>query len=299
VVKFSITFTTSERFFYIAYIKRMRFRNFCFTCFKIDIEFEHIFNQNDKITYLIAGLEICPKTNRPHIQGYCELKTQLCLNTIKKMFDDTKIHIELRKGTAEQASNYCKKDNNYKQYGNISKQGQRSDLKQIQQDIDKGASETQIWRDYFPQSVRYHKAFNRYRSLINNDKIYRVPLVFKLDPITDFYKTPLIIGDAGIGKTQYALSHFNNPLLVTHIDKLLDFDPAKYDGIIFDDIDWTKLSRETILFLVDNEQPRQINCRYYIANIPAFTKKMICSNPEYIPDMDNAINRRTIVYYYK
>lgn len=112
-----------------------RLRNFCFTINNYTIE--DIENcKNLSYSYLILGKEIGEK-GTPHIQGYCELKGQKRFDSIIKHFKH-KAHIEQRKGTAKEASDYCKKDNNYEELGTLSSPGARTDLKQVCDDILKG-----------------------------------------------------------------------------------------------------------------------------------------------------------------
>lgn len=107
----------------------------------------------------------------------------------------------------------------------------------------------------------------------------RFPLnSFNKAPITDWSTSWLIWGKAESGKTQWALAHFKNPLLVSHMDKLLDFDEEEHDGIVFDDMNFNHLHGEAIIHLLDMTEDRDLHCRYHIANIPAGTKKIFCHN---------------------
>jgi len=83
------------------------------------------------MTYLIAGRETCPDTGNNHWQCYTELKTKQRLSFWKKEPYYKDIHFEPRKGTALEASDYCKKeDPNPIIHGNISnlKPGERNDI---------------------------------------------------------------------------------------------------------------------------------------------------------------------------
>ena len=49
-------------------------------------------------------------------------------------------------------------------------------------------------------------------------------------------QSAVVVGNLGIGKTQWALSHFNEgkgALLVTEIDDLLAYCQSEFDGIVF------------------------------------------------------------------
>lgn len=58
------------------------------------------------VTCHIAVREICPDTQREHIQGYFILKKNLTLRQLKALTDNS-IHFELRAGSHEQAWDYC------------------------------------------------------------------------------------------------------------------------------------------------------------------------------------------------
>lgn len=110
-------------------------------------------------------------------------------------------------------------------------------------------------------------------------------------------KSTLLIGESGIGKTQYALwsKHFTSPLVVSHMDQLREFDPTIHDGIIFDDMDFKHLPREAQIHLLDWDVDRAIHARYNVATIPAHTKKIFTANKFPFNRDDKAIDRRLTV----
>jgi len=57
----------------------------------------------------------------------------------------------------------------------------------------------------------------------------------------------------------------------------LRFD-ERYEGIIFDDMNFNHIHREGQIQLVDNDIMRSIHCRYSVARIPAHTKKVFTTN---------------------
>lgn len=97
-------------------------RNWCFTLNNpTEDEFKDLFRY-DIINYIVIGHEYCPKTNTPHLQGYVQFKNKMRLITIKNKFNE-RGHFEKQKGTVEEAINYCKKDGNFYEDGNINKSG--------------------------------------------------------------------------------------------------------------------------------------------------------------------------------
>lgn len=82
--------------------------------------------------YLVVGKET-GESGTPHLQGYIELAGQKRFSTVKKMLP--KAHIEFRRGTPSEAATYCKKDGDFFEKGEISRPGDRTDLRQIQERI--------------------------------------------------------------------------------------------------------------------------------------------------------------------
>lgn len=64
--------------------------------------------------YTIYGKEI-GASGTPHLQGYMCFKNAKTLKSIKKKLP--RAHLEVRKGTHEQAKEYCKKDGDFEEYG--------------------------------------------------------------------------------------------------------------------------------------------------------------------------------------
>ena len=85
----------------------LQYKNVCFTLFErpnIDLE---------KVQYYVYQMETSPSTGRIHWQGYLELKegTKMRLKTLKdKVFRSNTVHIEARRGTQQEAIDYCKKE---------------------------------------------------------------------------------------------------------------------------------------------------------------------------------------------
>ena len=108
----------------------------------------------------------------------------------------------------------------------------------------------------------------------------------------DFTKPLVLVGPTGCGKTTWAINNAPKPaLLCTHLDRLRDFRPGFHQSIVFDDMSFCHLPRESQIHLTDRHLPRDIHVRYGIANIPANTIKVFTANIRPFTE-DPAIDRR-------
>lgn len=147
-----------------------RRRKWCFTL--------HDYTEQDEsnlaklnVRYLIYGREICPKTNRRHLQGYIEYDSATRFKCIKRDISD-RAHVEPAKGSAKQNRNYCSKDGDYYEKGEPKEQGQRTDLKGISEAIIGGKEELKSIGLRYPETyIKYHRGILAFRQLLNKDKI--------------------------------------------------------------------------------------------------------------------------------
>lgn len=101
-----------------------------------------------------------------------------------------------------------------------------------------------------------------------------------------------LLGPSGIGKSSWATAYCELPSLwVTHIDDLKGFRCGYHKSIIFDDMSFRHLPRESQIALVDTHQSRSIHVRYGTATLPAGLQKIFTSNVE-IFISDPAVSRR-------
>ena len=92
-----------------------------------------------------------------------------------------------------------------------------------------------------------------------------------------------IWGTVRLGKSEWALSQFENPLYVTERNDLLDFREGWHDGIVIDKL--TPCERPPGGFtlaecerLTDFTLPASIKCLYRTARIPRGVRKIVVSN---------------------
>lgn len=81
-----------------------RARMWCFTDHSL---VDPVFDQ-DTMHYLKYQVELCPKTDKLHLQGFVQFKEQLRMERVKALFP--KAHLEVCHGTAEENDAYCGKE---------------------------------------------------------------------------------------------------------------------------------------------------------------------------------------------
>lgn len=74
--------------------------------------------ETPQITFLVFGREV-GENGTPHLQGYVEFASRLRLNQAKRLLNQ-RAHLEVRRGTAQEARDYCVKDEDFEEYGEIS-----------------------------------------------------------------------------------------------------------------------------------------------------------------------------------
>lgn len=116
--------------------RAQRLRNICFTDFDVDEAHREAIHSYDKAKYVITGLEVCPTTGKQHLQGYAELSEKVALTTLKVLMPQA--HFEERKGSADAAITYCKKEGSFRETGERKKPGKRSDIEIVKDMIKQG-----------------------------------------------------------------------------------------------------------------------------------------------------------------
>lgn len=195
-------------------------RNVCFTLNNYSLD-EHRAILEYPCKYLVVGMET-GENGTPHLQGYFEFKNPKRLETLKNF--NPRIHWENRRGSAKQAADYCKKENNYVEKGEISKQGKRSDLEEIGSMIliDK-ANDKEVAMAFPSQYIRYSKGIEKLINLTYEDRT-KAPIVTWL------------WGKAGVGKSGFAAERHLNSHYIKDGTKWWD-NYKQEDAIIIDDFD--------------------------------------------------------------
>lgn len=277
-----------------------RSQYWCFTLNNYtDLDLSLLAQQYDNGTYsyLVYGKETGESGTR-HLQGYFELPKRLRFNQVKALMPTA--HIEKRRGTAQEASDYCQKDGDFVQFGTISKpqQGRRKDLERVTALIKEGATIKEIATEEPEAFIKYHKGISILKDLLQPKHEVSPHTEVRFNVEFDWTKTQIFLGPTGCGKTTYAIQTLPKALFCTHLDDLTRYNSDDYDGIIFDEACFLHLPREAQIHLCDQDQDRSLHVRYVCARIPKHTKKIFTSNKrihEILLD-DGAILRRIQVH---
>lgn len=189
----------------------MKVRHYCLTFFT-----EPVAKLPEGFRYAIYGKEICPETKTEHWQAYVELHNSQRMSFIKKAYSDNTIHCEQRKGTRDQAREYCKKDGQWTEYGKwISGQGHRSDLEEVAGSLIMGATSIQDVMENNP--TLYCKYRNGLKDLAAAGTKKKTKEFRKLEVI-------LITGPTGCGKTREAMKEASYRIQGTQLQWWQDYE---------------------------------------------------------------------------
>jgi len=145
-----------------------------FTSYEIDLLPKEQFK--DRYEYLVYQQELCPTTQKMHYQGYVVFKSKIKFSTMKNLWPKTCFFH--RRGSHIQAKTYCQKEESRVagpwEYGSDSMvphdMGSRTDLNEVRDAFLNGATQREVANKWFPQWVRYDKAFSEYANMLKEEK---------------------------------------------------------------------------------------------------------------------------------
>lgn len=140
-------------------------RHWCFTCNNYtDVQLSVLRHlaETPRVSYLVFGREV-GQQGTPHLQGYIVFSQVQRFNQVREALP-LGCHIEPKRGTAEQAAAYCKKDGDFEEHGTMPSTGTRGAFEHFvtwcKEQCEDGApppSERQIANAFPALYVRYRR----------------------------------------------------------------------------------------------------------------------------------------------
>lgn len=256
-------------------------RAYCFTLNNYTEE-EYLEISNIECKYMVIGKEV-GESGTPHLQGYINLENPRSLASLKKSMK--RAHIEVAKGSPLQASQYCKKDGNFIEKGNLPAQGKRTDLEEIREMVDAGSGMREM--------VDKAKSYQSIRS---------AELILKYKEKKRDWKPEVVwvCGASGTGKTRWAYDNYphedihKQPASETKWFEGYDAHPV----VIIDEVDMDT-SYSTLKELTDRYPMKVHNkggMRSFLARVIVLTslqtpQNLFCSKPENGKEMLRRIDK--------
>nr|QTE03426.1 MAG: replication-associated protein [Phylloscopus tenellipes CRESS-DNA-virus sp.] len=133
-------------------------KHWCFTSFAGFISFW----DHEDVQYCIFGNEKCPKTGRWHKQGYVCFSNKKRLTALKKL--DSTAHWEPKRGSVQEAVDYCKKDGDWYEKGDmpIEKGSNKDSFKYCLDMVKEGNFDAIEDSEHLGTYIRYKKTFDSY-----------------------------------------------------------------------------------------------------------------------------------------
>jgi hypothetical protein len=195
-------------------------------------------NESD-IGYLVFGRET-GESGTFHLQGYIQLESRKTMAWVKRLVTGDRAHLEVARGTPQEADDYCKKDGDYESYGAIRVgQGRRSDLESVASTVKSGASLSAI-------AEAHPSAFIRYSSGITKLRLLSAVPQREIPP-----RLYCFWGRTGVGKTRRVYEFISRDALYVHPgDRWFDGYDAQ-SAVLFDDFDGSWFPITYLLKLID------------------------------------------------
>lgn len=236
--------------------------------------------------YLVFQQECCPTTGRLHWQGFVIMAKSVRYTGVQKAIGDAKAHMEIA-ADPKKAADYCKattwdgKDkgqipNTMEEYGTFSAgQGNRSDLKALEENLKAGATDKELWDTNFGSMLKYNRGVAAYRAITEGGR-----------PRGQAPRVYVLTGPPGTGKSLYAAQRFreDDTFFLSRPSNSMDPWWDGYTGqsvVVLDDFyGWIRYSY--LLNLLDR-YPVRINIKGQPQQLLRATTFVITSNK--LPDL--------------
>lgn len=126
-------------------------------------------------TYLVVGKETAPSTGTPHLQMFVQFPRNLrhSFAAVKTLFNVDRLHLDVCRGTSPQCEQYCKKNGDWTEYGEIAEVGARSDIAKFKAAVKEGLLSLKAVRE--EHSSLYSRCASFCREYIQDQK--QIPAV--------------------------------------------------------------------------------------------------------------------------
>lgn len=150
-------------------------RDWCFTLNNAEDEWE--FPADPSTTYYIYQREI-GENGTPHVQGFVQFKNPRAMGGLKKLIP--RAHWESRRGTAQEASDYCEKNDSRQEgcapikWGIIKKgdrAGKRNDLNAFKESAQRGVKRKEMLEEHSEVLAKYPQFAKEYMELYGGNQI--------------------------------------------------------------------------------------------------------------------------------
>lgn len=216
--------------------------------------------------------ERCPQSQRIHVHIYVRFVSRKRMAAVKNAFARQDMHCEVSRGTEEECTNYCEKEESRIEAGarwgtydaNEGKQGRRSDLEAIYTKAKAGTPVGQIADEHPGDYIRYHSGIDA--------------LIAQVAPKPPLARDVVVIifwGPTGTGKTHRIMHQYPDCYCVRP-----GRDPwGHYKGeecVFFDEFDWTKWTCQEMNQYLDKW--RVLLDARYRNRYAEWTRVAICAN---------------------
>jgi hypothetical protein len=165
---------------------------------------ERVPQLGDGVRYVCWQIERCPDTGRVHLQGYAELRRGMRVRGFQRAIGLPGAHVEVRRGTRDQARDYTRKEDasavpgTWTELGSwIGGRGTRSDLDAVAQSIRDGVGLEDVCLEHTGMFIKYHAGIERALAILQPPPQREEPKVF------------VIYGSTGVGKSRAVNSLFD------------------------------------------------------------------------------------------
>lgn len=229
------------------------------------------FEMSEKVRYCVYQKEKCPSTDKCHFQGYIELAKPMRIAGVRKLLN-CNAHLETKKGTREQARDYCMKEESRVEgpweFGEWSTgQGARTDLKNVTKMIMEGRPEKEIFEGNPETYIKYHSGISKAIGLMQSNAKHRDELrVFvywgvpgsgksyraSMEAGGEAYRWPVGCGEPRgyRGERNVIIEEFNGYILASKMKVILDKYPTTLQ-VPYGQVAWNP----TTIWITSNYDP--------------------------------------------